>query len=134
MSTEDELGVQKSRSKYRLSRARIRERHVLKRLDAPTIGLEYQHGQNHSVDRMRTSRMRFTNGKTAPAVNHCSIIAQSLGRNDFILHRGIAVDRLVNWGVQRDNLPHPAHVVTEAIDEGGVLAKKRSEMLQTLRY
>src|SRR5579875_2930474 len=116
-----------SRSKYRLSRARVRQGHVLKRLDAPTIRLESQHGKDHGIDRMRTSRMCCANGQTAPAVDHCSVIAQGDRRNDFILHRGIAVDRLVNRRMKRDNFLNATHVVAEAVDEGGVRAKERSQ-------
>lgn len=43
-------------------------------------------------------------------------------------YRGIVIDRLVNGRVERDNLLNVTHVVTEAVDEGGVLAKELSKL------
>ena len=76
---------------------------------------------------MWTSRMCFSNGETAPAVNHRSIVAKSDRSNDLILHGGIGVDCLVNRRMEGDDLVNATHIVTEAVDERGVLAEERSK-------
>src|ERR1700736_3018799 len=76
---------------------------------------------------MWTSRMCFSSGETAPAVDHRSIVAKSYRSNDLILHSGIAVDRLVNRRMKGDDLLNATHIVTEPVYEGGVLAKERGK-------
>ncbi len=71
--------------------------------------------------------MRFSDRETAPAVDHRGIIAESYRRNNLILHRGIAVDGLVDRRMEGDNFLNAAHVVTKAVDKRGVLAKERSK-------
>ena len=119
-------------SQNRFSRARIRQGDVFERLDSPRVSLPRQHGKDQRVDDVRASRMSRTDRESAPEVHDRRIVVDRGHVDQFVLQRGIAVDRCMDGRMQLDNRRDAAHVVAKPVHERGVFMEQRSEGLHVV--
>lgn len=114
------------------SRARIRQRDVLERLDSPLASLPCQHREDQRVDSVRPRRMGRANREPAPEVHDRRIVTDRDHVDQFVLQRGIAVDGCVDGCMQLDNRLDAAYVVPEPVYECRIFVEQCSEGLHVV--
>src|SRR4051812_6792825 len=81
---------------------------------------------------MRTRWVGISLQQAAPEMENRRICADEGDIDQFIFQNGIAIDRLVDWGMHSDDGVYAPHVAAEPVYEGRVLMEQRSEAVHVM--